>query len=104
MSAEFHPHPLPTPDELVAEVQEGLDPDATNLQNALTAIWGNGFADESSGTVEAPCGHFFRVEHWIVTTDSQGFVSVETFDSIEEAMVAFSERDHEYADWDDDVL
>ena len=31
-----------------------------------------------------------------------GFMSVETFDSIQAAMVAFSERDHEYADWDDD--
>jgi len=100
MSAEFQ---APVSDDaFLAKIRKTIDPDAKSVLDALNAIQGHGFADESSGTVEAPCGHFFRVEHWIVTTDSQGFMSVETFDSIQAAMVAFSERDHEYADWDDD--
>jgi hypothetical protein len=94
--------PLMSDETLIAEVHERIDTDVETVLDALNAIWGSGFADEESGNVEAPCGHFFRVEHWIVTTDSQGFHNVETFCSIQASMVAFSERDHEYAEWDDE--
>lgn len=94
---------LITRDELIAEAR-GLGDDVKNLLDALNTIWGHGFSDESSGTVEAPCGHFFRVEHWIVTTDSQGFHNVETYDTIEDAMSEFLHRDQEYAAWLDDEM
>lgn len=69
------------------------------LLDALEAFAGNGSADEVSGNVESPTGHFFRVDRWIVVTDSQGFRDVQTYDTESEAEVAFRSMDEEYIQW-----
>jgi hypothetical protein len=63
----------------------------------------DGCADEVSGNVDAPTGHFYRVAAQIVTTDSQGFSSVTSFDSLAAAKAEFQRLDAEYAKWDGDA-
>ncbi len=71
-------------------------------KDELEAIYGNGFADEISGDVEAPTGHFYRVGHQIVHTDSQGFTDVNTYTSVEHAEIEFDRWNEEYMEWDTD--
>jgi hypothetical protein len=73
-------------------------------RSELEDIYMDGMADEVSGNVEAPTGHFYRVGAQIVTTDSQGFVSVENFDSEGQAVAEFSIRDDEFSAWDSEVI
>jgi len=61
----------------------------------------NGVADDVSGHVDAPTGHFYRVDRWIVTTNDQGFKSLTTFDKPEEAEVHFDHANEEYMHWDE---
>lgn len=69
------------------------------LMSALHAFYMNGSADDQSGDVEAPTGHFYRVHRWIVTTDSQGFEHIEALDTEAEAIEAFTLLDNEYSQW-----
>lgn len=87
---------------IIAETREALGESVDSLLGALNALWGHGFATESSGNEASPTGHFFRVEHWIVTTDYRGFQSVQAFPSIEAAIVAYERMDEEYCAWDED--
>jgi hypothetical protein len=68
----------------------------------LEEIYMDGCTDEVSGNVEAPTGHFYRVGNQIVVTDSQGFNNVENFTHVEEAEVAFDERNEDFMEWDED--
>ena len=79
----------------------------TNEQTLLTLqqledVYMDGSADEVSGNVDAPTGHFYRVGRQIVRTDSQGFSDAEDFTTVEEAMDDFNRRGIEYASWDSD--
>lgn len=67
----------------------------------LDEIYGNGGTDQMSGDVEAPTGHFYRVETQIVVTDTQGFRSVFNFRNEDEAKAAFAKLNKEYLNWDD---
>jgi hypothetical protein len=78
------------------------EPTISNLVEALEAFYGHGFADQRSGDVESPTGHFYRVHRWVVTTDSQGFNEVAEFDSEAEARERFSTLDDEYSEWGSD--
>lgn len=76
--------------------------DASIVDTILAACeewYHNGFAEEVSGDVDAPTGHFYRVNRWIVLTDSQGFQDVFPFDTTEEAEKAFDTLDKEYGEW-----
>lgn len=97
----------------------------SRLDEALYTLTLDG-TDETTGSVEAPTGHavlmhidkpFSHLQagfdrpvtvpagHYIVKEDSQGFVTVETFQTAEDANEEFRAIDAEYAEWlgDDDV-
>jgi hypothetical protein len=71
----------------------------STIKAACETIYGHGVADDVSGNVEAPTGHFYRVAQWIVVTDSQGFSDLYTYASEEEAVEEFNKLDAEYAKW-----
>jgi hypothetical protein len=60
----------------------------------------NGMADEVSGNMDAPTGHFYRVERWIVTTNSQGFSDIDEYADWFTAHCEFESRDEKYGEWD----
>jgi hypothetical protein len=98
--AEFKSRtPSTTKQEMVARGRE-LDPDVKTILDALEAVYGNGFADAVSGNVDAPTGHFYRIDRWIVITDERGFHEVWNFGSIHEAMQDYVKLDEEFAEWD----
>jgi len=66
---------------------------------ACEAFYMDGSQDDISGDMEAPMGHFYRVDRWIVFTDYQGFRFLETFNTEEQAIEAFQNLDKEYGDW-----
>jgi hypothetical protein len=70
-----------------------------SLIQALEDFYCNGFADEVSGDVDCDTGHFYRVDRWIVTTDSQGFHDIWSFNDIPEARREFQRLEKEYAEW-----
>ncbi len=59
---------------------------------ACEAFYGHGFSDEITGDVDGP-GHYYRVARWIVTTDSQGFSYLASFDDEATARATFAEID-----------
>lgn len=79
-----------------------IGPAARTVLEACEIFWGHGMADEQSGDADAPTGHFYRVGRWIVTTDSQGFQSLEAFETEREAEDAFEVRDVAFAKWADE--
>jgi hypothetical protein len=70
--------------------------------DACEARYLNGQYDDISGDSEAPTGHFYLVERWIVVTDSQGFRHLHTYHSVLEAEAAFEQMDEAYAEWEDE--
>lgn len=95
-----------TEQELIAQARlDWLNDDTIlpikDLKDALEANYYNGNYDDIGGDVEAPTGHYYRIERWIVVTDSQGSRTVHTFDTIEEAEEKVEELENEYCTWDD---
>lgn len=94
-------------DEIIAQAEEGCDHGTLverignpgKLLAALEHFYMNGSDDANAGDVESPTGHFYRVHRWIVTTDSQGFNDIETYDTETEAIVAFERIVEEYCQW-----
>lgn len=94
-------------DEIIKEAEEAygdLDDyvrigNPGRLMSALYAFSMNGSSDDESGDVESPTGYFYRVHRWIVTTNSQGFDDIETYDNEAEAIEAFNRRNEEYCQW-----
>jgi hypothetical protein len=80
----------PTEDEIILQAKRNCDGFYTvdNLREALECFYLNGFQDEVCGTVESGC-HYYRVSRWIMQTDSQGFHEVFSYDTPEEAAIAF---------------
>ena len=78
----------------------GNSPHRSDLLDALESFYMNGTSDESGGSVDENY-HFYRVHRWIVTTDSQGFSEVETYDTEQEGMDAFQNHERENAQWRD---
>jgi hypothetical protein len=67
----------------------------------LEEIYMNGFADEVTGDVDW-IGHFYRVGSYIVQTDQQGFRSVHTHSTEDEAVRAFKDINIDYTSWDNE--
>ena len=63
------------------------------------AAFMDGTADEVSGDVEAPTGHFYRVENFMVLTDSQGFKYLGIHSTVALAEQHFQSLNTEYGDW-----
>ena len=61
------------------------------------------YADDESGDVEAPTGWFARFGKRLLRADEFGFVEVERFASIADAIAAFSMLEAEYDIWADDL-
>lgn len=90
-----------TSEELIQHAREsfkGEGPFDTELQ-ALEAFYMNGFHDEADGDAEASTGHFYRVDRWIVITDSQGFHTLLSFDKPSQAQEDFDRRSDEFTEW-----
>jgi hypothetical protein len=75
------------------------DMEINDVLDALEANYLNGAYDDLSGDSEAPTGHFYRIDRWIVITDSQGLRKVEEHYSEETAKQVFAEMDKEYSEW-----
>jgi hypothetical protein len=102
-AAEFRSRMLDkrsTPKGTMIVKGQALDPTVKTILEALEAFYGNGFADEVSGDVDSPVGHFYRVDRWIVSTDSRGFRDVWNYANIAEAKREFQLLDEEYSKWD----
>lgn len=89
--------------ELITTVRRNLgEPEIATVKDAILALHGHGVADDTTGNVEAPCGHVIRVDRWIVRTDSQGFTDLEEYGNVETARKWFAEYEDDYADWERD--
>jgi hypothetical protein len=90
--------------DIIAEAQE-IGPfeekigQPGTLLAALEHFYGNDSTDEQSGDVEAPTGHFYRVDRWIVQTDSAGFNSIYTYDTEDEAKLEFVKMENDFDVW-----
>lgn len=89
--------------QIIKEAQENYgETGIETLMDALEAFYLSGCPDEESGDVESPTGHFYRVDRWIVTTDSQGFKEIDDHLSEESAKRTFENLENEYAEWADE--
>lgn len=88
-----------TRNEIISQARS-IDSTVAALLDACEAFYGHGVTDEVSGDVEAPTGHFYRVDRWIVTTDSQGFRELDEYETAELAAAVFAERDSTYRAWE----
>lgn len=71
--------------KLISEAQSAFpDSPIVDVLDACEAFYMNGCADEVIGDVDT-IGHFYRVDRFIVATDSQGFHTCHTFETVEEA-------------------
>jgi len=76
----------------------GNSPHRSDLEDALESFYMNGTSDGSGGDVDHD-HHFYRVHRWIVVTNSQGFHTIETYDSEQEAIDAFENHEREESEW-----
>jgi hypothetical protein len=78
---------------------EDKDHPINSLQDALEVNYMNGNYDNLSGDVDAPTGHFYIIEQWILVTDSQGNKIVQSYESPVEAETAFNKLEADYDEW-----
>lgn len=84
-------------------LQEGIANPGILLAALETIYMHGGVSSEDiGGDSEAPTGHFYRIERWIVSVDSQGFKDLTSFDTLAEAEDAFANLEDEFSKWDDD--
>lgn len=69
---------------------------------ALEEVWLDGMADESTGNVDSPWGHVFRVHSALVHTDSLGFVTGWRYADEATAERVMAGEATAYAEWCDD--
>src|SRR4051812_5104004 len=69
------------------------------IEDALEGCYMNGDYDDIGGEAEAPTGHYYRIEHWIVVTDDQGNKAVTAYPNVEEAEKALELLDRDYSLW-----
>ncbi len=92
-------------EQAIVDCPEFFDPTngaiiGQDVLNACESYYLSGFHDELSGDSEAPTGHFYRIHRWIVTTNSQGFRFLDTFDTEDEAQKEFNNLEAEYSEWE----
>ena len=82
---------------LISEAQSAFPEDQiVDVLDACEAFYMNGLTDEQVGDVETT-GHFYRVDRFVVETDSLGFHKCHTFDTVAEAEAAIGQiADSEY--------
>jgi len=90
-----------TEEEFIRQARLDWEEDTIEtMKDALEICFLNGNYDDSGGDAEAPTGHYYKCERWIVTTDSDGNNTVHTFESEEEAEARFRELEEEFDEWD----
>ena len=89
--------------QIIVEAEQNFGPetfmqsrDSSPLVDALEAFYLHGCDDEHDGESDT-FGHFYRVDRWIVWTDSQGFKRVETYDTEDVAHRTFVGYSDEFA-------
>jgi hypothetical protein len=63
---------------------------------ALEAFYMNSFSDQEGGNADYGLGHRYRVDRWVMWTNSQGFHSIEAFQTdtlAEQAMDSYDKAD-----------
>lgn len=88
--------------ELIKKANESLGEEPRRIEGVLDAcetFYMNGMYDQASGMDEAPTGHFYRVNRWIVSTNSQGRNEATTYANESDAIQAFRELDRQYYEW-----
>jgi len=95
---------------LISEAQSAFPEDQiVDVLDACEAFYMNGLADEQVCDVRSAqeglpacwetTGHFYRVDRFVVETDSLGFHKCHTFDTVAEAEAAIGQiADSEYGD------
>ena len=71
----------PTNPETIKTVADLIEPESAphDLKSALETHYGHGFADDQAGDVNEAPAHVYRVDRWLVWTDSQGFSDVDEY-------------------------
>lgn len=91
---------MTTEEEFIRQAKlDWEDTPINSIKDALEACYMNGDYDEIGGDAEAPTGHYYQIEHWIVVTNDQGFSTVHTFDTIEKAEEAFELLERDFSQW-----
>lgn len=67
------------------------------IREHLAELALDGVADEESGDVEAPTGHFYRVGRYVVVTDSRGFSELHDCGTAASAAAYFDGLELDYA-------
>lgn len=95
---------MPTSEyQIIKEAQENYgETGIETLLDALEAFYLSGSPDEASGDVEAPTGHFYRIDRWIVVTNNQGFKDVQEYGNAETAEWEFGKLEDDYCEWADE--
>jgi hypothetical protein len=71
--------------KLIAEAQSNFpDELIIDVMDACEAFYRNGSYDEVTGDVDT-IGHFYRIDRFIVETDSRGFSICNTYNTVWEA-------------------
>lgn len=79
-------------EEFIREAKNDWEDDDTvinSIKEALEVSYMNGSYDDVVGDVDSSVGHNYRIDRWIVNTDTQGFTVVTTYDTVKEAEAAF---------------
>lgn len=74
---------------------------ARTILDACEGYYMNGFYDDIGGDVDTAVGHYYRIERFIVRTDTQGFRECDEFHTIAIAKKAFAELETEYNKYDE---
>lgn len=88
---------MTTESEIIEDARQFNEQDINTLLDALESFYMNGSADEQDGDADT-FGHFYRVDRWIVWTDSQGFHDVSTYATEEIAHHEFEQASIAYAE------
>lgn len=68
--------------------------------DACEELYLHGFPDEVTGDVDSPTGHVYRIDRWIVTTDSYGFHEIDEYEVEADAKIAFEGYDYDFERWE----
>ncbi|HEY1249205.1 MAG TPA: hypothetical protein VGE97_09475 [Nitrososphaera sp.] len=91
---------LMTEQEFITQAKlDWEDSEINDIEDALEACYQNGSYDDIGGDVEAPTGHYYKIDQWIVVTDNQGFHKITEWPTVEDAEKHFDELEKEYEKW-----
>lgn len=91
---------MTTEEEFIRQAKlDWQDQNISTIKEALEACYMNGDYDDIGGEVEAPTGHYYMIENWIVITDDLGNKTVTAYPTEEEAEKVFDLLERDYTIW-----